>query len=354
MTITEDDLRAATAAGIIDEAQAARLGALAHQRAGRLAKGLPEDEPFELFKGFAEIFVSLGLILLIGSAVAFATAIGGVFAITLGLAGLCWFAAQYFTLRRRMTLPSIVLVSGYSMGIGGFIGWGLDMAGLNDSGLAIVLFGLLGIAAMLFHFRSFRVPFSMFLAGLYGLFVVFGFTAEIGLDDMMTNDWETLFDLRQGNSFAIATLVFGLFAFIAGLWFDLQDPHRVGRLARSAFWLHLLAAPALVNTIMMTAYNFQGGLGTLMTIIGLTLVTIFALVIDRRSFLTAGLGYLAAIIFSFLQQGDGDLSIPTLMLVLGAIVTYLGTFWTSLRVRLMHALPNFPGKDRLPPYSESP
>ena len=61
--ITEDDLRAATAAGILDESQAARLGALAHQRAGRLAKGLAEDEPFELFKGFAEIFVSLVLFL---------------------------------------------------------------------------------------------------------------------------------------------------------------------------------------------------------------------------------------------------------------------------------------------------
>ncbi len=352
MTITEDDLRAATAAGIIDEAQAARLGALAHQRAGRLAQGLPEDEPFELFKGFAEIFVSLGLILLIGSAAAFATAIGGVFAITLGLAALCWFAGIYFTLRRRMTLPSIVLVSGYSMGIGGFIGWMFERVGLTDAGFALVLFGAIGMAAMLVHFRTFRIPFSMFIAGMYGLFVVFGFTAEVSLDDMFTSDLETLFDLRQGNSFAVATLVFGLLAFVAGLWFDLRDPHRVGRMARSAFWLHLLAAPALVNTVMMTAYNVQGASGTALTIIGLTLVTLFALIIDRRSFLTAGLGYLAAIIFSLLQQGDGDLSIPTLMLVLGAIITYLGTFWTHLRVRLMRALPDFPGKGRLPPYSE--
>lgn len=354
MSLTEDDLRAATAAGIIDEAQAASLTTLAHQRAGRLAKGLPEDEPFELFKGFAEIFVSLGLILLISSAVAFATAIGGVLAITLGLAGLCWLAATYFTLKRRMTLPSIVLVSGYSMGVGGFIGWCLDIIGIGHAGLGIVLFGLLGIVAMLVHFRQFRVPFSMFLAGLYGLFVVFGFVAEISIDDMFDGGWETMFDLRQGSSFAIATLIFGLLAFVAGLWFDMRDPHRVGRLARSAFWLHLLAAPAMVNTVMMTAYNIQGATGTILTIVGLTLITMFALIIDRRSFLTAGLGYLAAIIFSFLQQGDGDLSIPTLMLVLGAIVTYLGTFWTTLRVRLMRALPNFPGKDRLPPYSETP
>ena len=240
------------------------------------------------------------------------------------------------------------------MGTGGFMAWLIDLLGLgSSSGLGIVLLGLLGIAAMLLHFRTFRVPFSMFIAGTYGLMVIFGFTAEVSLENIFTDDLETLLDLRQGSSFAIATLIFGLLAFLAGLWFDLRDPHRVGRMARSAFWLHLLAAPALVNTVMMTAYNVQGGLGMLLTIIGLTLVTCFALIIDRRSFLTAGLGYLAAVIFSFLQLGDGDLSIPTLMLVLGAIVTYLGTFWTSLRVRLMHALPDFPsGKSRLPPYSE--
>ncbi len=351
--ITEDDLRAATAAGIIDEAQAARLGALAHQRAGRLAEKRSDDEPFELFRGFAEIFVSLGLVLLIGSAVTFATAIGGVLGITLGLAGLCWLAGTYFTLKRRMTLPSIVLVSGYAMGISGFLGWVLDVARFDTSGAIVALFGLLGIAAMLLHFRVFRVPFSMFLAGLFGVSVVFGFTVDANLGALFLGNWDLLFDLRAGSGLAIATLVFGLAAFIAGLWFDLQDRHRVGRLARSAFWLHLLAAPALVNTVMMTAYNIQGNLGTALTILGLTLVTILALIIDRRSFLTAGLGYLAALVFAVLQQSDGDLSIPVLMLVLGTIITYLGTFWTNLRVRLMRALPDFPGKSRLPPYSET-
>ncbi|MDF1668092.1 MAG: hypothetical protein P1U83_00645 [Roseovarius sp.] len=354
MNLSEDDLRAATAAGIIDEAQAARLSTLAHQRAGRLAQGLPEDEPFELFKGFAEIFISVGLVLLISSAVAFAASIGGVLAIAPALALLSWFAAKYFTLKRRMTLPSIVLVSGYSLGVGTFITWLTDVIGLPDHGWVIALIGLLGIAAMLFHYRTFRVPFSMFIAGLYGLSVVFGITGTITPGDMDSSSWDTLFDLRQGGSFAIGTLVFGVLAFIAGIWFDMRDPLRLGRLARSAFWLHLLAAPALVNTVMMTAYNVQGLMGMLLTIIGLILITVFALIIDRRSFLTAGLGYLAYVILWALQLGDGDLSIPMVMLVLGAIVTYLGTFWTTLRVRLMQALPDFPGKTRLPPYSESP
>lgn len=352
MNFTDDDLRAATAAGIIDEAQAARIGALAHQRAGRLAKGLAEDEPFELFRGFAEIFISLGLILLISSAVAFAATLGGVFAITLGLAALCWLAGTYFTLKRRMSLPSIVLVSGYSMGVGGFFAWMFDFFSVPDGSLILSVYGLVGIAAMLVHYRTFRVPFSMFIAGVYGMLVVFGLTGTLTNSVLFTSDLDALFDLRQGGSMAIGTLIFGLLAFAAGLSFDMRDPHRVGRMARSAFWLHLLAAPALVNTVMMTVYNVDGLLGILLTVLGLLAITAFALVIDRRSFLTAGLGYLAAVIIWAMQSGEGDLSVPALMLILGAIVTGLGTFWTNLRISLMRALPDFPGKNRLPPYDD--
>jgi len=351
MNITEEDVRAATAAGIIDEGQAARLTSLAHSRASRIARDLAEDEPFELFRGFAEIFVSVGLILLVSGTMALAAFIGGVFVIAPMLIISCWVAALYFTVNRRMTLPSIVLVSGFSLGVGTFIAWLMELVGLpDDQGWVIALFGLLGIGAMLAYYRKFYVPFAMFVAGLYGLAVVFGVMGTVTTGDMVGEDWETMFDLRQGGSFAIATLVFGGLAFIAGLWFDTRDPHRIGRMARSAFWLHLLAAPALVNTVMMTAFNVQGSTGMVLTIVGLIIITVFALVIDRRSFLTAGLGYLAAVIIWAMQIGDNDLLFPVLMLILGGIVTFLGTFWTQLRVRVMRALPNFPGKDRLPPY----
>ncbi|KAG1713748.1 ATP-dependent protease subunit HslV [Nymphon striatum] len=55
----------AAAAGIIDEAQAARLNILVNEREGRRAMNLSDDEPFELFQGFSEIFISIGLIILL-------------------------------------------------------------------------------------------------------------------------------------------------------------------------------------------------------------------------------------------------------------------------------------------------
>jgi hypothetical protein len=77
-----------------------------------------------------------------------------------------------------------------------------------------------------------------------------------------------------------------------------------------------------------------------------------ALVIDRRSFLTAGIAYFAALLGFALEASDQDLSWVGVLLILGLFITVLGAFWTQVRAALMRALPGFPGKHRLPPYSE--
>ena len=50
--ITQDDIRAAVGSGLLSEAQAASLTALAHSRHGARENLAPGDEPFELFRGF--------------------------------------------------------------------------------------------------------------------------------------------------------------------------------------------------------------------------------------------------------------------------------------------------------------
>ena len=64
------------------------------------------------------------------------------------------------------------------------------------------------------------------------------------------------------------------------------------------------------------------------------------------------MGYLAAVIYWLFSMDGGGTQLPLLMLVIGAFITGLGTFWTHLRVALMRALPNFPGKSRLPPWDD--
>ena len=62
--IDRDDLKAAVGAGIVSEAQAASLAGLANQRHGARSDLDVGDEPFELFKGFNEIFIMVGLLIL--------------------------------------------------------------------------------------------------------------------------------------------------------------------------------------------------------------------------------------------------------------------------------------------------
>jgi hypothetical protein len=58
--IDTDDIRSAVQAGIMTEAQAAAMIAHVQSRHGYRTQMTADDEPFEFFKGFAEIFVTVG------------------------------------------------------------------------------------------------------------------------------------------------------------------------------------------------------------------------------------------------------------------------------------------------------
>ncbi|TAG13268.1 MAG: hypothetical protein EAZ40_14915 [Rhodobacterales bacterium] len=352
MSFTFEDLRAAVAAGVLTEAQAASVTTLANDRAGKRAAMPAEDEPFEFFKGFSEIFISIGLVILLTGATALLTVFGGFALLTLvplATAAIAWWWAGYFTLKRRMTLPSMVLASAFGTGIVVFAFTVLARAEMGERGIAIAGFSLSAIAMVLWY-RHFRLPFSAFLAGAAVLGVVYSVTASAAnLAPIATGNYRLLFDLAESPAFATATLLFGIGAFLTGMWFDVRDPHRLGRYAATAFWCHLLAAPALVNTVAVTLLN--GG-GTGLLAIALLLITLLALVIDRRSFLTAAIVYIAIVIAWLMDDNSGTAWIFTL-LFLGAFITAIGTWWVQLRALVMRILPNFPGKSRLPPYGST-
>jgi hypothetical protein len=351
--MTPEDLRAAVAAGIVTEAQAASLLALANQRGGRRAALPAEDEPFEFFRGFSEIFISIGLVILLSGVTALLAAFGGFALMTLvplASAGIAWWWATYFTLKRRMTLPSMVLASAFGAGIVLFAFTVLRQGGLDDRTLAFASFTLAG-AAMVVWYRKFRLPFSAFLTGAFALGAIYALTASasdvVGL--VGGGGLESLFDLGESPAFATATLIFGIGAFLVGMWFDTRDPHRLGRHSATAFWCHLLAAPALVNTVALTLFN---GSGVGLLSVALVAITLLALVIDRRSFLTAAIAYIAIVIGWVMGEGGGTSWIFVLLL-LGAFITAIGTWWVQLRAGVMRMLPDFPGKSRLPPYGST-
>ncbi len=356
--VTRDDLRAAVASGVIDEGQAVSLQTLSDQRMGYRANMVGDDEPFELFKGFAEIFVTVGLGLLISGFVGLSVLLGNVYLVPAGIMILSAGLALYFTRRRRMTLPSIALCIGFALGL-------IMLIALIDNGTSLTFntplyTGLAGMAAVALYYRVFKLPFAMFVFGLFALMTVTGIVDSLAPP---SNESPSLaraffdisaitryFDLRNSPYMAVGTLIFGLLAFMGAIYFDTKDPHRVSRYASTAFWLHILAAPALVNTLVMSNY-VMGGPGTVIAIIILTVFTLLAVIIDRRSFLTAGLVYMGLLISQAVNGTGSELAPIITLLVLGVFVTTLGAFWTQARAAIMGALPDFPGKERLPPYA---
>jgi hypothetical protein len=358
--ISAGDLRSAVAAGVLSEAQAASVRAMAQDRAGKRAAMPAEDEPFEFFKGFSEIFVSVGLVILMAGVAGFVSLATGpavLIALPAFVAATAWWFAEYFTLKRRMNLPSMVLASAFGLGV---FTSSLTVLGHADVAPRMVLVGA-AITAMIglaIWYRKFRLPFAMFILGLFALTAIYAVTASVGsVTDLATSPLSAgLFDLRNSPQFALATLAFGIAAFAAGMWFDTRDPYRLGRHAATGFWLHLMAAPALVNTVALTLFNIGGTVGMAAMAAALTGISLLALVIDRRSFLTAGIVYIALVIAWIIQGGrDGDFGQwVAIILILGAFITALGTWWVPLRAAVMRALPDFPGKSSLPPFASAP
>lgn len=368
--ITPEDLRAAVAAGHLTEAQAAGLTALAQVRAERRATMPRIDEPFELFRGFNEIFVSIGLILLFSglgffapdrqlsalvggaastSAVSSSAAVAFGWAVFMGV--LIWALSEYFTRRRRMIAPSIVLVLylAFTLGTNGAVTMA-NLAGLDSIQALITAFTIAALAAIAFHLR-FRLPFALFPAGICALAAALGTTGlvdEAGLERLTREGPSVFVDIGTGTAFPLVTLVFGLAGFALAMHHDLRDPHRVTRHAACAFWLHLLAAPAIVNTAAFTLYSSGGTVATTGLIVFLLAMAAVAVAIDRRSFLLSGIGYVALMLI-----GLGHGNFPLVLILLGALILGLGAGWVPLRSALMRALPAFPAKDRLPPYARS-
>ena len=251
-----------------------------------------------------------------------------------------------------MKLPSMMLVSVFAFSLVDLMAVvSKEVLDKNDlfSSVNFLVLGLIGVLGMGLYFYKFRLPFAIFILGLFGFVIMMSTAYMIDGKNVLEFSFSILFDLRESAVFAFGSLFFGLLAFSFGIYFDIKDPYRVSRFSQTGFWMHVLAAPLIVNTFLSTADNIGGTLGYLLSFLLFGIISFISLVIDRRSFLTAGLGYLTVIVWSAMKYLVPDLNFVMTMIVLGAIVTALGAWWGHLRTWVMLLLPEFPLKDRLPP-----
>jgi hypothetical protein len=353
MSLTHEDIRAAVAAGIITEAQAAALTALGHSRLSAREGREQAEEPFELFKGFNEIFIVIGLTILFTGWAAVLGIFGFNFRGSQGLdtALLCGLTLgglvlvqRYFTLKRRMIAPSIALVVMFALTalvLGGALARAIGQTG--DA--ANVVKAVLVTALLVWHYRRFRVPFT---AAVIACTVFLGVGAALYASGLVIQSPDDLFRLSSHGAMAWVTVALGLAIFAVALRFDMADPHRVGGRAATGFWLHVVAAPAIVNTVALNLLQ-RGGTGAqLALLLFLVLIACVAIVIDRRSFLVSGAAYTVVLAVTLFSDAS---AIAILALGLGLVL--LGANWERLRGALMRALPEFPGKTDLPPYART-
>lgn len=350
--ISRDDLRAAVGAGMMSEAQAASLIALAEEREGVRARRSGLDEPFELFRGFNEIFIVVGLAILfagwsgVTGLSVFAASTGYVLGILYSLVamGALILLARYFTIARRMVAPSISLAIMFGLSA---VQFGLSVAAMMDAtfqGSWTVAAGFAGVLLSLYY-AIFRVPFTVALIAVSVVVLAFGLVTMGG---SVPDSPADIFLLSADGPFAIITIILGLVGLAIALAFDMSDPHRVTRRAASGFWLHVIAAPAIVNTVALTLFENPDTGARLVLLVFIMLMALFAVIIDRRSFLVSGVGYVVALSISVVE-GEGAFLV---ILLLGAGMVLLGAQWERMRGAIMKALPDFPGKDRLPPYAK--
>ena len=357
--LTRDDLRAAVGMGIVSESQAATMIALARARGIERDRVSGPDEPFELYRGFNEIFIVVGLGILFGGWWWWVSIESAIFAsrraetsdyllsgfLALVHMGSAVALAWYFTLHRRMVAPSIALSICFFFGawlMGHSIG---KLASGEPSLYSIITWGAVTLLLAGYYYL-FRVPFTLAQVALGIFATAFAAVTLGGTTPELVRDY---FLLSEGGPFAILTIILGFVFLFVAMRFDIRDPHRVTRRAASGFWLHVVAAPAIVNTVALTLYEQQSAWAQLLLLIFVLLMAFFAIIIDRRSFLIAGAGYVAVLSLARLEDGWEYLGVS----LLGLVLVSLGAIWEAFRRRLMRALPEFPGKSRLPPWKST-
>lgn len=334
----DSDLQAAVDAKVLTPEAAAAFRS--HIAAARAAPGA-DEEHFRLITGFNDIFVSIAAVILlmavawIGASIH--PALGGAF-----VAGSAWFLAEYFTRKRRMALPSIVLVLAFSGGVAatmiGFLVKHGEMLFGSDPGdtIGALLIGGIALAtafATWMHWKRFMVPVTV-AAGTAALAAT-AVALILSITGMPHDDPTLVMAL---------VLVAGLGVFALAMWWDRSDRVRQTRRSDVAFWLHLLAAPMIAHPIFHLLGVTQGdnitSIAAVMVVGIYVLFGLIALAIDRRALLVSALAYvLFAMTQLFREFGAVELNVALTAFVIGSALLLLSAFWQNARAAVVGLLP---------------
>ncbi|HYX46070.1 MAG TPA: hypothetical protein VE820_04525 [Sphingomicrobium sp.] len=352
---SQQEIDDAVASGVITAEAADALRAhIARQR----STAIPDEEQFRLITGFNDIFVSIAAAILlfavgwIGQSIGQSAGLfisehgetGPSFLAPLAVAGTAWGLALFFTARRRMALPSILLLLAF---VGGVLATsafvliqiiGPDRFNSQSQLLGATVGGVsaaIAAAGAWLHWRQFHVPITI----AAGAAAVAGLFLAIVIGIVQPGDSETAKNLILGF-----VLLLGIGVFLFAMWWDASDRARTTRRSDVAFWLHLLAAPMIAHPIftLLGLNNGAVGTGEALLVVGLyVLFGLTALAIDRRALLVSALAYvLYALTELFKQFGAVELNVALTALIIGSALLLLSAYWHQARRLIVNRLPS--------------
>jgi len=344
---TDEDIESAVQAGILTNNNAVTFREHVAERRG---SPLVDEEHFRLITGFNDIFVSIACLLFLISLAWIGTNTAPWFgAILCAIA--TWGLAEYFTRKRRMALPSIVLLLG-------FVGTVFATAGLllatpleslflqmkplgqsDDAWILIVCVatGMAAIAALL-HWRRFKVP----------------ITVAAGTAATVASTVTLLVAVLPEESLSWMNIIIfcsGIAVFVLAIRWDMSDPNRRTRRSDVGFWLHLVAAPLLAHPIFsyldvfdsyITAWQAGGVLFLY------ALIAVVSIVIDRRALMISALIYVIYAFNVLLEASGIGLAFAVTGLTMSSGLLLLTAFWHSCRKTVINLVPQW-GRVFLPP-----
>jgi hypothetical protein len=347
---SQNDLDEAVASGALSADAAASLRAFVDSQRSSPAV---DEENFRLITGFNDIFVAIASAILLFAVGWIGQSVGNSIGLRIdpegpsllapaAVAATAWGLALFFTAKRRMALPSILLLLAFVGGVFAAVGFALvqvigepatDQQQALVGGIIAALSGAVAAGAAWLHWKRFRVPITI-AAGAAAVSAI-----AIGLVIAAVGDVANLQQIILGFVLAL-----GIGVFLFAMRWDSSDPTRVTRRSDVAFWLHLLAAPMIVHPVF-TLLGLNDGTATIgegLVVIGLYVALgLTALAIDRRALLVSALAYvLYALSELFKQVGAVELNVALTALVIGSALLLLSAYWHQARSIIVRRLPD--------------
>ncbi|MDO6964230.1 hypothetical protein [Rhizobium alvei] len=304
-------------------------------------------------RGFHDILITIGILVLIAG-------LGGLTRVYV-IPVVAIVLAEILVKRQRLALPAVVLTLAFGGSVGFAAGTFINAGwpGMMED-LLLTLSALCAAVCLALFYWRYQVPLA--LSAVIAL--AFAVVVEGGSLLIWSASADPLFYSKRPWLVAFYIGVFAVLTFGMALRFDLADRMRVTRRSDVAFWLHLVAAPALLYTLIAVIYLSRGNqiFGTepslwqaVAIVFSVAALMLTGIVLDRRAFVTSGLVSLGYAINILLSKGSlegllksADSLFFIILIAIGVVVLSLGIGWQPLRRIVVGALPeNLSG--RLPP-----